>query len=61
MTVKEEFAEKIPCKDCIHKNVCNVRSCFEETEIKTTHPFVCVDIKCTEYINDKIPTPREVN
>ena len=42
--------DKIPCDSCIHKNVCTVRSCFEETEIKTTHPYIKVTLDCTEYM-----------
>ena len=58
MTLKEEYGDKIPCKECIHKKVCNVKTCFEETRYETTHPYVDIDVKCTEFIYDKIPTPR---
>lgn len=44
---------KIPCEVCIHKKVCNVRKCFEETEVKTTHPFVKVTLACTEFYSEQ--------
>jgi hypothetical protein len=48
-TLKEYYKGDMPCKDCVHKNVCNVKKCFEETKFETTHPFVDIQIKCTEY------------
>lgn len=29
-TLKEFYKSDMSCNDCIHKNVCNVRTCFEE-------------------------------
>ena len=40
---------KTPCESCIHNKVCNTRKCFEETEVKTTHPYVKVILECTEF------------
>lgn len=40
-----------PCNNCVHKNVCSVRKNFEETKVNTTHPFIIVELKCTEYIS----------
>lgn len=48
-TLKEYYKGVMPCNDCIHKNVCNVKSCFEETKFETTHPFVDIQVRCTEY------------
>ena len=48
-TLKEFYKGDMPCNDCIHKNVCNVRTCFEETKFETTHPFVDIQVRCTEY------------
>ena len=39
----------IPCDNCIHNKVCNVRKQFEETEVKTTHPYIIVKLECTEF------------
>lgn len=49
MTLKEFYKGKYPCDSCTHNKVCNVRHCFEETEFKTTHPYVDIVVKCTEY------------
>ena len=48
-TIKEFYKGDMPCNKCIHKNVCNVITCFEETRFETTHPFVDIKISCTEY------------
>lgn len=42
---------KTPCNDCIHYEVCGARDCINETnvEIKTTHPYFDVEIKCTKF------------
>ena len=40
---------KTPCESCIHNKVCGARTCFEETEVKTTHPYVKVILECTEF------------
>ena len=39
----------IPCDNCIRNKVCNVRKQFEETEVKTTHPYIIVKLECTEF------------
>ena len=40
-----------PCRSCIHFDVCGAKSYVEETkvEIKTTHPFFEVNIKCIHF------------
>lgn len=49
MKLKEFYKGKYPCDSCTHNKVCNVRQCFEETEFKTTHPYVDIVVRCTEY------------
>ena len=49
MKLKEFYKGRYPCDTCIHNRVCNVKKCFEETEFTTTHPFVEIVVKCTEY------------
>lgn len=49
---------KIPCESCIHNKVCNVRKCFEETDVKTTHPYIKVTLECTEFYAK--PHQREI-
>ena len=49
MKLKEFYKGKYPCDSCTHNKVCNVRHCFEETEFKTTHPYVDIVVRCTEY------------
>lgn len=44
--------KEMPCDTCMHQNVCNVRKKFEETEVKTTHPFIKVTLECTEYLKN---------
>ena len=44
--------KEMSCDTCIHQNVCNVRKKFEETEVKTTHPFIKVTLECTEYLKN---------
>ena len=44
--------EDIPRNKCIHNKVCNVRKQFEETEVKTTHPYIIVKLECTEFYKD---------
>ena len=51
MTNVKELQSEIPCDTCVHHTVCNVRKCFEETKIDTTHPFVIVELRCSEYMN----------
>ncbi len=48
-TLKEFYKGEMPCHNCIHKNVCNVKKCFEETKFETSHPFADIQIRCTEY------------
>lgn len=48
---------KYPCYTCIHNRVCNAKSCFAETEVKTTHPYIVVKLECAEY-RKNIPTPK---
>ena len=50
-TLKEYYKGDTPCNNCIHKNVCNVKSCFGETKFETTHPFLDIQVKCTEYMH----------
>lgn len=50
---------KTPCESCIHNKVCNTRKCFEETEVKTTHPYIKVILECTEFYA-KPKNPREL-
>lgn len=45
----QDYKLKVPCDDCIHKNVCNVRKNFEETKVETTHPYIIVKLECTEF------------
>lgn len=42
----------IPYDKCIHNRVCNVRRQFEQTEVKTTHPYIIVKLECTEFYKD---------
>ena len=44
----------IPCTKCIHNRVCNVRKQFEETEVKTTQPYIIVKLECTEFYKDVV-------
>lgn len=46
-----------PCESCIHNEVCGLKTCIEETEVKTTHPYFLVKIACAKY--SEKPTPRE--
>lgn len=60
--LKDYYKGDMPCKECIHKNVCNVKKCFEETENKTTHPFVDIIVKCSEFhpiINADATIPQQ--
>lgn len=47
---------EIPCDECIHNRVCNVKKCFKETKVETTHPYIRVKLECREFhqkpIND---------
>ena len=52
MNTIKDLQHNIPCDTCIHNNVCNVRKCFEETKIDTTHPYIIVELKCTEYFKN---------
>jgi len=52
--------ENIPCKNCIHSNVCSVKSCFLKTEIITAHPFIIVELKCTEFYENRLERKCEV-
>lgn len=47
--MSKELIREYPCDTCIHNKVCTVITCFKETEIKTTHPFIKVNLECTEY------------
>ena len=49
MKLKEFYKGKYPCDSCTHNKVCNVQDMFGETEFKTTHPYVDIVVKCTEY------------
>lgn len=51
---------KIPCESCIHSKVCSVKKCFEETEVKTTHPYVKVTVECTEFCAKRHLREREL-
>ena len=42
---------EIPCEKCVHNKVCSAKSCMKETEVKTTHPYVKVEIGCTEFLS----------
>lgn len=42
--------KEMPCDTCVHSRVCTVRKQFEETEVKTTHPYINVILECTEYL-----------
>ena len=55
-----EHIHEIPCDSCVHNRVCTVRKCFEETEIKTTHPYIKVILACTEYMRSVL-TPKTLN
>ena len=48
-----------PCCRCIHKKVCGAKNCLNETQYATTHPFFRIDIKCSEYYNERIATMVE--
>lgn len=58
MKIIDSEAYDIPCESCIHNKVCGARTCFEETEVKTTHPYIKVILKCTEYMEH--PRTREL-
>jgi hypothetical protein len=47
--IKFENIVKKPCESCIHNKVCSAKRAFEETEVKTTHPYVKVTLECTEF------------
>lgn len=49
---------KYPCDTCVHNKVCGAKTCFKETEVKTTHPFILVKLECTEYL-EKIYEPEK--
>lgn len=49
MTLQYEGEE--PCCRCIHKNVCGAKSCLNEIQYSTTHPYFNIDVKCTEFYN----------
>lgn len=51
---------KIPCDECLHRKVCTVRTCFEETKIETTHPYVKVTLECTEFMSEKILVQKPI-
>lgn len=55
-----DYIHEVPCDSCAHNRVCQVRKCFVETEIKTTHPYIKVTLECTEYMRI-ISTPRRSN
>lgn len=60
-TLKEFYKGKMPCDNCIHKNVCNVKELFGETKFETTHPFVDIQVRCTEYRHCGTLLKKEVN
>lgn len=56
-TVKEKSElHNIPCNTCLHNRVCTVRKQFEETEVRTTHPYIKVTLECTEWLCEAILT-----
>ena len=57
MTLQYEGEE--PCCRCIHKNVCGARSCLNEIQYSTTHPYFNIEVKCTEFCNKRLATMVE--
>ena len=57
MTLQYEGEE--PCCRCIHKNVCGARSCLNEIQYSTTHPYFNIEVKCTEFYNKRLATMVE--
>lgn len=52
--INGEKLTNLPCDTCAHSKVCVARERMPETEIKTTHPFFKVEIRCSEYV--RVPT-----
>ena len=42
---------KIPCTDCIHQNVCNIKTHMDSIKIASTHPSITVTAECKDYLN----------
>ncbi len=55
---KVELNKILPCDTCLHNKVCPLRKHFEETEVYTTHPYIRVNLECTEWLSDKILKAR---
>lgn len=53
------YKDQEPCCRCFHKNVCTARNCLQEIKYTTTHPFFIIEVKCTEYYNEKLATMAE--
>ncbi len=45
---------KTPCSDCAHEVVCSVKSCMEQTEVKTTHPYIIVVVECQQFLRKQV-------
>lgn len=51
--------KELLCDTCAHSRVCTAKKQFEETEVKTTHPYVKVTLECTEYMK-VVPTVKGI-
>ena len=50
---------KEPCCRCVHKKVCGAKRCLNEIQYSTSHPYFTIEVKCTEYYNERLATMIE--
>ena len=53
MDENKELKTELPCERCLHKNICVAQEAFDEAQenIIPTHPFMRIEIKCSQFIN----------
>lgn len=57
-----DYSFKKICDSCIHNTVCAVKNLLKETDVKTNHPYILVNIGCTEYKEKELPkNPRTIS
>ena len=54
-----EYKGQEPCCRCIHKNVCGAKKCLNEIQYSVVHPFFDIEVKCTEFYNERLATMVE--
>ena len=44
---------ELPCERCLHGQICMAREDFEEAheQLEPNHPFMSIEIKCSQFIH----------